>query len=530
MSEKQIKFYNRCLVIISIFIFLFIFFFSALSVNASSTQTYFPFLRNQNGTIPQTAIDYVNNNWDSTYYYFLTQYNAHGNSYDNGPIIYCFRVPKTSGVPFASIDDYKFSLYYNGTLTGLQIGYIAYYRNQWNWSSTSGGLSYSWFQNKQSPAYNSAVDYYGNFDLYTADPSLPSSQAVMLMFAQVNVVPGTATQPTTPTQPGNKPQAPTNNTYTWTQTPNITIDNTDVLHLLGSFITVFTSYVVWLCENIEGFFSTLFGNIFAWFQYFANLVNYWADAIWTIIKDFMMNFFDNMASLFEPIANNIKSIVEFCGTGVLGGLFDFLNPDDDVSLPDLFDSIDFSSIVNAINNFSFQDLFDYLDDYVGDFIEPLFDRFNRLISIFNWCYTHGLDNNNEFSLTALGVYLFVPSVNDILTVIQNHDEYHFIAIIEYLVTITGGISSHLNDNNAIYYINIPSFTIMGTTIPASQVDFSWYLDYKVVGDAIISAFLIIGYFYWLWTRLSGWFRGNSGDIFTENNSDSSNYHGTKIGF
>lgn len=64
----------------------------------------------------------------------------------------------------------------------------------------------------------------------------------------------------------------------------------------------------------------------------------------------------------------------------------------------------------------------------------------------------------------------------------------------------------------IYKLTIRPFVLAGKILGPYDIDFSWYLDFKDVGDPMISAFLIFGYFMWLHTRLPYWLRGQQGDI------------------
>ena len=307
--------------------------------------------------------------------------------------------------------------------------------------------------------------------------------------------PGTATNPGTPSQSSNKPQAPTNTSYTWTTPSTPTIDDSTIITLVKSFINIFVSYVVWLANNLEGFFSNLFSNLWAWLQYLANLLNYWFDEIWSIIKDFMLNFFNNMESLFEPLGENIVKIVT-----KLFVIFDFLNPDEDDDLPTLV-----SDIVSAITNFSLSDIQDYLEDFYDDYLSSWFNSWTRVISFFVGLYGLGLNNNNEFSIATFLSRLIIPDHADFVEMLLEHDEFEMISTTAHVVDEMSGFYVSLSNYSqySVKSLTVPSCTVFGVTIPATVIDFSWFDNYKTYTDTIISAFLIVGYFYWLFTRLSG---------------------------
>ena len=96
------------------FLVFFLLLFSLVdSVHAMSAVSYFPMTKNQNDTLPDDLIYYLDQNFGSSYYIFTGPYPSTGNGYNYGPWVSLYLQPKSLGPFCASIDDIngKFSLY-----------------------------------------------------------------------------------------------------------------------------------------------------------------------------------------------------------------------------------------------------------------------------------------------------------------------------------------------------------------------------------------------------------------------------------
>ena len=193
-----------------------------------------------------------------------------------------------------------------------------------------------------------------------------------------------------------------------------------------------------------------------------------------------------------------------------------------------------SNIVGAIQNLwdNLSDLLEYLGDLLGylfnkvintikqvadnlyqnfkDLFEPVLNSFENFINIINTFYVLGLEDDT-FNFGTLFTNLFVPSQSDLEGILVGTHEYDFLTdVSSFIIDWLYFVDDIINDDS-IYEIHIPSFEFAGTTIPAMTVSFDWYIPIKPTIDAIISAFLIFGYGWWLFTRLAGLFHGQAPD-------------------
>ena len=107
-----------------------------------------------------------------------------------------------------------------------------------------------------------------------------------------------------------KPTAPTINNYSWTTYNNPPIDTSTVETLLESIFNSMIYNFSYLFTNLGGLFSNLINNIGNLIEYVVNSIYYAVNNIVSSIQDLATDFYNNMVSLFEPIAENIKTIRE----------------------------------------------------------------------------------------------------------------------------------------------------------------------------------------------------------------------------
>lgn len=193
-----------------------------------------------------------------------------------------------------------------------------------------------------------------------------------------------------------------------------------------------------------------------------------------------------------------------------------------------------SNIVGAIQNFwdNLGDMLEYIGDLLSylfnkvintikqtadnlyqnfkDLFEPVLNSFANLINIVNSLYVLGLEDDT-FNFGTLFVNLFVPDEEDLNVILSGTREYTFITDISSFLINWLYFVDDVIEEDSIYEIHISSFEFAGTTIPAMTISFDWYIPIKPTIDAIISAFLIFGYGWWLFTRLAGLFHGQAPD-------------------
>ena len=196
----------------------------------------------------------------------------------------------------------------------------------------------------------------------------------------------------------------------------------------------------------------------------------------------------NIQAGFNSIVNNVSSLIGFIG--------DLLN-------------YGFKVVQSAIDNA----MQTFIDNLTSLFL-PLADNVNKITTFFNNLLNLGMNNHGNFSIVTLAQVLFVPSSADLIGLINQHDTFGLVAIIDHVVDIIRTFFLTVSSIQAIHILTIPAFTFMGVTCGPYDIDFGWYSSYKALGDGIISAFLILGYIYWLFTRLPGWFRGTQADSYT----------------
>ena len=156
---------------------------------------------------------------------------------------------------------------------------------------------------------------------------------------------------------------------------------------------------------------------------------------------------------------------------------------------------------------SIQDLATDLYNNFVSLFEPFFDFLASVVSFFDSLVALGTDENGNFSLTTFVVKLIVPDPDDLASTLLEADVFGIVPLFNAVKTFITSFFSTIFNLQVSKVFTIPSFTAFGTTFPSYQIDFSWFDYYKNYSDAIISAFLVIGYAHWFFIQLAPMLRG-----------------------
>ena len=293
-------------------------------------------------------------------------------------------------------------------------------------------------------SYNYPI--YTNSDFYFNDPS--HGRIRFLAFARYvsgDVIPFEPDEPLP-----LKPQRPDINDYEIDDNDIPPLDTTDIPSLLESLWNL----LKWLFKN----------SLFSWFYYLGETIGYWIGSLIYVVSSGFGNISENIGNFFKPILTSIDNL-------------------------------------NA-------DILDKVDDIkttIETFFQDYSNAWSRLWSLVLVLYSFGLGADHEFHLLVFLTNLIVPDATSLANTFIAHDNFdmiptfqHLFNEIKYLYTALQGYSTHL-----IKTITTPTFTFMDKTFPSYTIDFSWFDDFKVFSDTIVSTFLILGYVWFLWCRLAG---------------------------
>lgn len=187
-----------------------------------------------------------------------------------------------------------------------------------------------------------------------------------------------------------KPTFPTINNYSWTTYNNPPIDTSTVETLLESIFDSMVYNFSYLFTNLGGLFANLINNIGDLIEFVVDSIYYAVNNIVSAIQDFATDFYNNMVSLFEPIAENIKTlrekIEEFADL--------FIHPFDEEEFEEQIENSSFMTNYHAIvdNCEVLEEIIDYAEErdhfslYIS-FENPLDNSVHRIISSeisFDW--------------------------------------------------------------------------------------------------------------------------------------------------
>lgn len=170
-----------------------------------------------------------------------------------------------------------------------------------------------------------------------------------------------------------------------------------------------------------------------------------------------------------------------------------------------------AGIQTTINN-GFVFLSNNLEEFFTPFYEAILDKLNTITDVVAWFKEHGLDNDGNFELVVLLDYLFNADPDEFSDLFENSTlGFLFSAVTNILEAVYFFIYSWFTITPT-KVLHIPSCEFLGQEIGDFYVDFSWYDDYKTLGDGIISFFLVCGYAVWFVTRMVGFFRGTAPEV------------------
>lgn len=188
---------------------------------------------------------------------------------------------------------------------------------------------------------------------------------------------------------------------------------------------------------------------------------------------------DTLSGLFSNLLSNIGAWVDFIVQSFSYG---------------------FNNVVKAIQNLAS----DFYNNMVSLF-EPLYDFFNGIATFFNNLVSLGMVDG-VFSLNTFLSNLLIPDSDTLAETLSDADVHGTIPFIKSVKTAFNTISNQLTNLTPTKVFILPSFTWHGTTYNL-VMDFSWYDDYKVYGDTVISGFLILFYIHWVYINISNNLRG-----------------------
>lgn len=145
-----------------------------------------------------------------------------------------------------------------------------------------------------------------------------------------------------------------------------------------------------------------------------------------------------------------------------------------------------------------------LIDNLKNFLKNIYDNLVSLIKPF-------FDKVIDILTNPLEILkgLFIPDPEDFADVIEDNDSFGFIGLFNALRASINGIFYQIHNLTPVYYFHVPSLIFHGQEIGDFDIDFTWFLPYKQYTDGIISAFLTIGWVYWLFVQAAGLLRGNT---------------------
>ena len=167
------------------------------------------------------------------------------------------------------------------------------------------------------------------------------------------------------------------------------------------------------------------------------------------------------------------------------------------------------SVFYAVNKIvqSIQDLATDLYNNFVSLFEPFYDFLSSIVTFFNSLVALGTDENGNFSLTTFIVNLLVPDPDDLASTLLDADMFGIVDLFLAVKTFFTSFFNTIFNLQASKIFTIPSFSAFGITFPSYQMDFSWFDNYKNYSDAIISAFLVIGYAHWFFIQFAPMLRG-----------------------
>lgn len=211
----------------------------------------------------------------------------------------------------------------------------------------------------------------------------------------------------------------------------------------------------------------------------------------------------SLEKLVESLIDLVQYFISYIG-GIINGWFSNLLS----NLDSWFDYV-VQSFNYAINNVvgAIKDLASTFYNNMVSLFEPLYEFFNGVATFFNNLIQLGIDGDS-FSLSTFFYNLLVPDPEDFSQTLIYGDIHHVVPLVQAVRSKFVSLFDSFYNLTPTKVFLIPSFTWHGQTFNLS-IDFSWYDEYKVYGDSIITGFLVIGYIYWFVLQLNSMFRGGN---------------------
>lgn len=492
-SHKRIIFLPSFIILfVSVFLLTF-------KVNAASEQTYFPVIQNQNNKIPDVVISGVSGSFSSYDHYFIYGPINSDPSYPDYLFV-CWSGGDVLGV--LNNNGYQFTLTRSNNTSFVSgvYGYLPSNGTSFLRESNYGNFARSLIY--YSSIYSTSIDFAVSDDFY-------NTVNTVLVFQEAPfVVPGVGHAqdpmnniPTFVPPLGMHPQSPPSvPSYTF---PSLATKPVwDSSHPFDSLFAI----VLWGFDFSYDLLTGILQNIIDWATFLGNLIVWLYEQLWNYITFFIDWLYRIFEYLFSPIYNFLKSL--------------FHDGDEVLSISDLV--YDFIQRFEYFRSNIFQN--SWFTQFWNNFSSNLEDkltRFGNLITVFASIVALGKDpTTHEFSIPYLTRVLFVPDLNSFIQVIIAHDEFNIIDLAQAVI-----LSSHFIFEDLVNVVPSPTFHVPtliyhGQEIGNFDIDFSWYLDYKIYVDSIISGFLIIGWLYWIILTFKDHLRGHFIDL-EPNNSDNS---------
>lgn len=204
-------------------------------------------------------------------------------------------------------------------------------------------------------------------------------------------------------------------------------------------------------------------------------------------------------SSIESLLESLIDVVEYSISYVVG------------VISDTFSNL--LSNLSSLFNFVVQSFYYAVNNIVGsikDFASTLYNNFASLFenvsTFYNTCVALGTDENGIFSLQTFLTALIFPDTDALSGLLTDSDVFGVIPFVSSVRLAITNILDTLSNLTPTKVFILPSFTWHGT-IYNLVMDFSWYDDYKIYGDTIISGFLILFYLHWVYINISNTLRG-----------------------
>lgn len=267
------------------FVFIFLLFSVCDSVHAEDFPVYFPMNQNENSHFDSSMRRLIDDNLDTTNYYYFVSYLNQDLSYANDNFYYV-RYPKSegSGHLFAEIfnNGYQFSLYQSGN-PSLEIGaaYIHWVGGVTPEFHFDRSVTLEVFQELNSSSFSSARGYLSNFRLYTS--SNVNNRSIVLNYGV-----GHHHEPKPPRDSQEDPSYSSGDSAP-TIVPNTSGSSSD-FSMLAKTLQYYGNLIN---HNNNSNFQNLYENLLPQYYFFSQIYNFGLD------DDGNFNLLNAFSNIFE---------------------------------------------------------------------------------------------------------------------------------------------------------------------------------------------------------------------------------------